>query len=492
MGEEVKRTEYSHAHRRDYRRKVQLSLDVFETMLAQSSFDFEKPLTGMEIECNLVDNDYQPAMSNADVLASIADPAYQTELGAYNIEFNVPPRRLPGRAALDLENEVRASLNAAEVKANSDGAHIVMIGILPTLMPEHLAGRWMSESVRYQALNDSIFNARGEDIMIDIAGPERLSLQTASIAPESACTSMQLHLQVSPADFANNWNAAQVLAGPQLALGANSPYFFGHHLWSETRIELFAQATDTRPDELKTQGVRPRVWFGERWITSIFDLFEENVRYFPSLLPELSDEDPVTELAEGRTPNLSELRLHNGTIYRWNRPVYDVVGGRPHLRVENRVLPAGPTVLDMMANSAFYYGMLRALSEEDRPLWTKMSFAAAQSNFFAAAQHGMDAQLYWPGLGEVTPDELVLRRLLPMAEEGLRRWEVAADVRDRYLGVIEGRAKTGRNGAAWQSAAVDALQDRGVSRPEALAEMLRLYCERMHSNDPVHTWDLPA
>ncbi|MDZ4268168.1 MAG: glutamate--cysteine ligase, partial [Mycobacterium sp.] len=345
---------------------------------------------------------------------------------------------------------------------------------------------------RYQALNDSIFNARGEDIMIDIAGPERLSLQTASIAPESACTSMQLHLQVSPADFANNWNAAQVLAGPQLALGANSPYFFGHHLLSETRLELFAQATDTRPVELKTPGVRPRVWFGERWITSIFDLFEENVRYFPSLLPELSDEDPVAELAEGRTPHLSELRLHNGTIYRWNRPVYDVVGGRPHLRVENRVLPAGPTVLDMMANSAFYYGMLRALSEEDRPLWTKMSFSAAQSNFLAAAQRGMDAQLYWPGLGEVTPDELVLRQLLPMAEEGLRRWEVAADVRDRYLGVIEGRAKTGRNGAAWQSAAVDALQDRGLSRPDALAEMLRLYCERMHSNDPVHTWDLPA
>lgn len=492
VSEQLKQIEFSRAHRREYRRKVQLCLDVFETMLAQSSFDFEKPLTGMEIECNLVDAEYQPAMNNSEVLAAIADPAYQTELGAYNIEFNVPPRRLPGRAALDLEDDVRASLNAAEAKAGTDGSHIVMIGILPTLMPEHLSGHWMSASTRYQALNDSIFTARGEDIMIDIAGPERLSLQTASIAPESACTSMQLHLQVSPADFANNWNAAQVLAGPQLALGANSPYFFGHHLWAETRIELFTQATDTRPDELKAQGVRPRVWFGERWITSIFDLFEENVRYFPSLLPQLSDEDPVAELAAGRTPKLSELRLHNGTVYRWNRPVYDIVKGRPHLRVENRVLPAGPTVLDMMANAAFYYGMLRSLSEEDRPLWTKMSFAAAEANFVAAAQHGIDARLYWPGVGEVTPDELVLRRLLPMADEGLRRWEVAAEVRDRYLGVIEGRAKTGRNGAVWQSTTVTALQDRGLSRPEALAEMLRLYCERMHSNEPVHTWDLPG
>ena len=496
MGEEVTQAEYSRAQRRDYRRKVQLCLDVFETMLAQSSFDVERPMTGMEIECNLVDADYQPVMNNSEVLASIADPAYQTELGAYNIEFNVPPRPLPGRAALELEDEVRASLNAAEVKANQDGAHIVMVGILPTLLPEHLAGDWMSESTRYQALNDSIFTARGEDIHIDISGPERLSLESASIAPESACTSMQLHLQVSPADFARNWNAAQVLAGPQLALGANSPYFFGHQLWAETRIELFAQATDTRPDELKTQGVRPRVWFGERWITSIFDLFEENVRYFPTLLPEISDEDPVAELAAGRTPKLSELRLHNGTVYRWNRPVYDVVGtdagGRPHLRVENRVLPAGPTVVDMLANSAFYYGLLRTLADDDRPIWTKLSFAAAEHNFLAAAQHGMDARLYWPGTGEVTPDELVLRQLLPMAEEGLRRWGVAVEVRDRFLGVIEGRAKTGRNGSAWQVATVRALQERGLARPAALAEMLRLYCQRMHSNEPVHTWDGPA
>jgi hypothetical protein len=493
VGEEVKGTTFSGEQRRDYRRKVQLSLDVFETMLSQSSFECERPLTGMEIECNLVDEQYRPAMANRKVLAAIADPAFQTELGAYNIEFNVPPRPLPGESALELESDVRASLNAAEAKANQHGAHIVMIGILPTLMPDHLTGDWMSESVRYRALNESIFVARGEDIMIDIAGPERLCLQTASIAPESACTSMQLHLQVSPAKFADNWNAAQVLAGPEVALGANSPYFLGHQLWAETRIELFAQATDTRPDELKAQGVRPRVWFGERWITSIFDLFEENVRYFPSLLPELSDEDPVAELAAGRAPRLPELRLHNGTIYRWNRPVYDVVDGRPHLRVENRVLPAGPSVVDMMANAAFYYGALRALSEEDRPLWTQMSFAAARENFFNAARHGMAARLYWPGMGTVTTDELVLRQLLPLADEGLRRWEVSTTVRDRYLGVIEGRAKTGLNGAAWQVQTVTALQEQdGLTRPRALAEMLRRYAERMHSNEPLHTWELPV
>ncbi len=488
MGDEVKRTTYNRAQRREYRRKVQLCVDVFETMLAQSRFDSDDSLTGMEIECNLVDAGYQPAMSNRHVLDAIADPAYQTELGAYNIEFNVPPRALGGQTALDLEAEVRDSLNDAETKASAGGAHIVMIGILPTLMPEHLIDNWMSESTRYAALNDSIFTARGEDIPINISGPEPLSWHAASIAPESACTSMQLHLQLPPEDFAAHWNAAQVLAGPQLALGANSPYFFGHRLWSETRIELFAQSTDTRPEELKTQGVRPRVWFGERWIGSVLDLYKENIRYFPSLLPEVSDEDPVAELAAGRTPQLPELRLHNGTVYRWNRPVYDVVDGRPHLRLENRVLPAGPTVIDMLANSAFYYGTLRSLSEEDTPLWNRMSFAAAHANFLQAARRGMDARLTWPGLGDVTAQELVLDTLLPIAHEGLRRWGVDAVVCDRFLGVIAGRARTGRNGASWQVSTVQALQERGMTRPAALAEMLHRYCEHMHANEPVHTW----
>ena len=490
MGEEVKRTTYDRSHRREYRRKVQLCLDVLETMLAQSHFEADRPLTGMEIECNLVDADYQPAMSNRYVLDAIADPAYQSELGAYNIEFNVPPRPLPGHTALDLEAEVRASLNDAETKASSGGAHIVMIGILPTLMPEHLNEGWMSESSRYAALNDSIFKARGEDITINIAGPEPLSWSAATIAPESACTSTQLHLQVGPEDFAASWNAAQVLAGPQLALGANSPYFFGHQLWAETRIEVFTQSTDTRTEELMIQGVRPRVWFGERWISSVLDLFKENIRYFPSLLPELSDEDPVAELTAGRTPRLAELRLHNGTIYRWNRPVYDVVDGRPHLRLENRVLPAGPTVIDMLANSAFYYGVLRSLSQAEDPLWTRMNFTAAHTNFVKAARYGMNARLQWPGLGEVTAQELVFNTLLPMADEGLRRWRVDAEVRDRFLGVIEGRAATARNGASWQVATVRALQDGGMTRPAALAEMLRRYCEHMHANEPVHTWGL--
>jgi hypothetical protein len=493
MGDEVAQSVFSREQRQRYREKVQLCLDVFEQMLHTATFDDDQPLTGLEVELNLVDGGFQPFFGNLAVLEEIADPAFQTELGAFNIEFNVPPRSLAGNGAAELEDQLRAALNEAEAKANRRGGHIVMVGILPTLLPEHVerAG-WMSPSPRYAALNDSIFSARGEDIELDISGVERLNRFAADIAPEAACTSVQLHLQVSPQHFASAWNAAQLLAGPQLALGANSPYFFGKELWRETRIELFHQSTDTRPMELRNQGVRPRVWFGERWITSIFDLFEENVRYFPALLPEIGDEDPAAELAAGRTPRLQELRLHNGTVYRWNRPVYDVVDGMPHVRVENRVLPAGPTVVDTVANAAFYYGALRVLADDERPLWTKMTFPAAGDNFADCARRGLDAACYWPGLGEVTVDELLLRRLIPMAHEGLQRWGVDAAVSDRLLGVVEQRAKTGRNGADWQVATVRAFEAKGLDRKAALEQMVRLYCEGMHANEPVHTWPVPG
>ena len=493
MGDDVAVTAYTREDRQRYREKVRQNLDVFEQMLARNIFDFERPLIGMEIELNLVDQSYQPRMTNAEVLERIADPGFQTEIGQYNIELNVNPRPMPGDAALELEDELRGSLNRAEALANETGAHIVAIGILPTVMPEHLQTEWMSAKVRYAALNEAMVNARGEDMFIDIEGAsgERLAMYADSIVPESACTSVQLHLQVAPQEFAAYWNGAQALSGLQLAVGANSPYFCGKQLWHETRIELFNQATDTRPIELKNQGVRPRVFFGERWITSVFDLFEENVRYFPALLPEISHEDPAAMLEAGQAPHLSELRLHNGTVYRWNRPIYDLVDGRPHLRVENRVLPAGPTIIDTMANAAFYYGVLRMLAEEDRTVWTKMSFAAAENNFHTCAQRGMEARVYWPGFGEVPADELVLRHLLPMAHEGLDRWGVSAVVRDRYLGVIEARCTSGINGASWQVAAVQRLEDGGADRSTALRGMLERYVQAMHTNEPVHTWALP-
>src|SRR3712207_6154908 len=330
-------------------------------MPGDAQFEADRTSVGLEVELNLTDDDGHPAMTNQEVLEAIADADFQTELAQFNVEINVAPRKLTGAVFSELEDSIRATLNRAEERSRTADTHMVLIGILPTVDKDHLCAETLSANPRYSLLNEQIFAARGEDLHIDITGPERLVSYADTIAPEAACTSVQLHQQVDPEDFARHWNAAQAIAGIQLAVAANSPYFFGRELWRETRIALFEQATDTRPEELKAQGVRPRVWFGERWVTSIFDLFEENVRYFPALLPVCGDEDPFATLAEGRTPRLHELRLHNGTIYRWNRPIYDVVGGCPRLRVENRVLPAGPTVVDIVANAAFYYGLIAML-----------------------------------------------------------------------------------------------------------------------------------
>jgi gamma-glutamyl:cysteine ligase YbdK (ATP-grasp superfamily) len=489
MGRDIQAIKISGEDRRKYRDKVRRSLDVFARMLREQRFDDNPSTVGQEIELNLVDERGMPSMRNADVLKVIADPAWATEVGQFNLEINVPPRRLDGDAVADLEREIRASLNAADAQARTIGSYLVMIGILPTLDEYDVHEGTMSANERYRVLNEQIFAARGEDMQIEIDGAEQLLTHCDSITPEAACTSVQLHTQVSPDAFADYWNAAQAIAGPQVALAANSPFLFGRQLWQETRITLFEQSTDTRPDELKEQGVRPRVWFGERWITSVFDLFEENLRYFPALLPICEDEDPLAVLDSGAIPQLAEMSLHNGTIYRWNRPVYGVVDGTPHLRVENRVLPAGPTIADVMANAAFYYGLMRTLAEAKRPVWTAMSFTTAAENLHEAARYGLDAHLYWPGVGETPATELVLRRLLPLAREGLASWGVAPDHADRLLGIIEQRCLTGQTGAAWQIAQVAGLTRRdGLDRREALREMTLRYIEHMHTNQPVHTW----
>ena len=490
MGRDVPAMVVSYADRRRYREKVSRCLDVFARMLRESRF-IDGTQVGLEVEFNLVDEAGLPFMHNADVLAAIADPNWGPELGLFNVEVNLAPRLLAGDALAGLEEHLRERFAHADTRARQAGARLALIGILPSLREQDATEQAMSPNPRYRLLNEQICAARGEEVKICIEGTERLLTHVESIMPEAACTSVQCHLQVSPEAFGSYWNAAQAVAGVQVALAANSPFLFGRVLWPETRIPLFQQATDTRPQELQAQGVRPRVWFGERWITSVFDLFEENLRYFPSLLPLCEDEDPVEALEGGGTPGLAELTLHNGTVYRWNRPVYAVEHGRPHLRVENRVLPAGPTVIDVMANAAFYYGLVDMLAEAERPLWTQMSFAAARENLRDGARHGIDANLYWPGMGEVPVTELTLRRLLPLAYEGLRRRHVNAAHAERMLAVIEQRCLTGRTGATWQVEMVQALEERsGLDRGTALQEMTQRYLKLMHTGEPAHTWSL--
>jgi gamma-glutamyl:cysteine ligase YbdK (ATP-grasp superfamily) len=490
MGRDVTAVTVSSEDRRRYREKVQRCLEAFTVMLRESRFAADPPSMGMEIELNLVDEDGRPAMRNAAVLDAIADEQWSTELAQCNIEVNLPPYPLAAKSLGALEQSVRDLLNDADARAQRAGARLVQVGILPTLREADLTEAALSANPRYRLLNEQILTARGgEALHLEIDGVERLRTHADSISPEAACTSVQYHLQISPEDFGAYWNASQMVAGVQAALAANSPFLFGRELWAETRIPLFEQATDTRAKELREQGVRPRVWFGERWIGSVLDLFEENSRYFSPLLPVCEEHEPLEQLARGEAPTLDELTLHNGTIYRWNRPVYDIADGLPHLRVENRVLPAGPTAADTLANGAFYYGLVRALADEERPPWSRMSFHAATTNLRRGARYGLDAMVMWPDVGEIRVTDLVLRRLLPQAAAGLDRWGVDAVVRDRMLGIIEQRCRARRNGATWQAATVRAI---GGDREEALRLMVQRYIEHMHTNAPVHTWPVGA
>ncbi|MCT2594038.1 glutamate--cysteine ligase [Streptomyces sp. N2-109] len=496
MGEKVVANRFGLSDRQRYRHKLHRCLDGLEHLLREQRFDRPRNLMGLEIELNLADADGMPRMMNAQVLERIASKDFQTELGQFNLEANIVPHQLTGRVLDQLAEELRTGLAYADRQAREVAARIVMIGILPTLTADDLVSSNLSAVDRYLLLNDQIMASRGEDVTVDIQGVERLSYSSESIAAEAACTSVQLHLQVTPERFAPVWNAAEAIAGPQIAMGANSPFAFGRELWRESRLPLFLQSTDTRPPELAAQGVRPRTWFGERWIDSVRELFEENLRYFPSLLPLCDEEDPLRELEHGRIPGLAELVLHNGTIYRWNRPVYGVADGVPHLRVENRVLPGGPTVTDVLANAAFYYGLVRALADSPRPVWKRMPFAAAEANFTAACRYGIDAELHWPrpgragGLTTVPAVRLVRDELLPLAAAGLDSWGVEPADRDNYLGIVEERCRRRMNGASWQSAVYHRAREAGLGREKALTAMTRRYCELAGTGEPVHDWPL--
>jgi hypothetical protein len=494
MGRDIETSEFTRDDRLRFRQKVKADLAALRDLVDTGCFETGRWTCGVELEVYITDRTGVAVPMNSEPLASIASSDFQTELAQFTIEFDVKPRLLTGHVFDTIDTELRRSLNHAHDIAEDLGARVMIIGILPTLTDGDFAEDRMSSNRRYKALNDMILESRGEDVQIDIEGIERLEARSTSILFEAACTSMQLHLQVDPHDFGLYWNAAQMLSAPLVAVAANSPFFLGKLLHHETRIALFEQAIETRSEELALQGVRPRVWFGEKWLDDgegLWDLFEENTRYFPALLPLCDDEDPAAMVAAGDAPALSELALHNGTIYRWNRPVYGVVRGRPHMRIENRVLPAGPSVPDCVANAAFFYGLLHGLVSCPRPhAWEQLSFATAADNFYTAARDGLGARIYWPGAGaEVPVSELILRHLLPLARDGLGEWGVDAGDIDYYLGIITERVLSGMTGAGWQIATWRKLVDGdGLDRADAARELVRIYQQRSYGSTPVHTW----
>lgn len=491
MGDAVSSDTYTPKQRTRYRNRLLRDLELFDHHLQHAEFVSEGTI-GLELELNLVDDDMQPKLCGAEVLEKLSED-YQSEIGAFNVELNLPPQSIAGDGLDRLQRDLEERLSTVREAAHSAGAHVAMIGTLPSLTTEFLSNpEWMTKENRYRALSNSIMETRGELVSIDISRDEHYHENFEDIAPESACTSMQLHLQVAPHRFADAWNASQAVAGVQAAVGANSPLFAGYRTWHESRIPLFAQAIDTRTAELVNQGVRPRVWFGERWITSVFDLFEENVRYFSPLLPEDRVESD-TPIMTGESPSLHYLNLQNGTIWRWNRPIYDPNTELAHIRVENRLLPAGPTPADIIADSAFYYGLVKYYSEQTRPVWSRMSFSTAEANFNAGARDGLDAVMNWPTLGEIPVRELITDHLIEHARRGLKELDVRADLIDNYMEIIEGRARANQNGALWQlralaNASTAADHPDSPERRSAIARVLRHYLELQATGKPVHTW----
>ena len=492
MGDAVSRDSYTPRQRTVYRRQLEEELEAFDRHLQESEF-ISKGTIGLELELNLVDDKMQPHPNNQAVLANLSDE-YQAEVGQFNVELNHPPLAIAGDGLSQLEEGLKQRLDDVHTAANKAGSTVAMIGTLPTLTTEFLEDPvWMTPENRYAGLNNSVMESRGELVQMSLWRDENYTHDFEGIAPESACTSIQLHLQVAPNRFASAWNAAQAIAGAQVALSANSPLFLGHRVWHESRIPVFKQAMDTRTKELINQGVRPRVWFGDGWITSVFDLFEENVRYFSPLLPEGRTEAGKEEM-QGNNPGLHYLNLQNGTIWRWNRPIYDPNGELSHIRLENRLLPAGPTVKDIIADAAFFYGCVKLLAEQTRPVWSRLNFEDARENFRQGARHGLASNLAWPTLGTIPATELIGEHLLPIAEEGLKILDVDNACIDEYLGIIDGRVKKRQNGAMWQLNALGRIAAGSApdskERREALARVLRQYLKNQEGGAPVHTWSL--
>lgn len=486
MGDQVDRAMLTVDRRQQVSRRLADSVTALRTMIADGWFTGHRDTFGAEVELDLVDPLGRPRPVNDAVLATLDRPDVQHELGRFTVELNLPPAPLAGDGLAAVERQLSDFLAAGRTEPL--GARIAAIGILPTVGAEDLTRERISSPSRYAVLAERMRVLRHGPVVVNIVGPEPLRFSTDSIAPEGAATSLQLHLRVPPADFVAYYNATQAIAGAQLAVGANSPFLLGHELWHETRIPLCEQVLDTRRSGAARAGEPPRVWLGDSWLADPLEIFDADVRRVPPVLPTLTEQDPLDCVASGMAPRLPELRLHNGTVWRWNRPVYDVVGGVPHLRIENRVLPSGPTAVDMAANAAFYFGLVRSVATADCPLWSVQPFGTARRDMLAAARHGPAAWLHWDG-AEVPATRLVLDVLLPLAAAGLDDWGTAAADRDRLLAVVAGRVRSGRTGACWQTTVTRQLQERsGLDRQAALREMTRRYVENAHTGAPVHEW----
>lgn len=479
----------------DFVRNLLRDVEALEYMLDNEWFEDGITRIGAEQEMCLVDDqNYRPTNKAMEAIEKMKDKEWlETELAQFNLEINLTPHEFKGKCLSILEKEILTKLQKIRETAKELDSKVVLTGVLPTLRKFHLDMKNLTPKKRYKALMDAINSQLiGNAYELRLSGIDELLLKHDSPLLEACNTSFQVHLQVHPRDFVQLYNISQVLAAPIMAIASNSPLVFGRRLWHESRIAMFQQSLDTRTASDHLRERSPRVSFGTGWLDkSILEIYKEDIARFRVLLSADLAEDSLDLIKKGEVPKLRALQVHNSTVYRWNRPCYGISpNGKPHLRIENRVLPAGPTVLDEIANAAFWLGAMKGMAEKYKDIRKHISFDDARDNFSKAAQFGIDTKFTWLKDTKITAVDLVVKELIPLARKGLQSVGVNEKDINRYLGVIEDRANAHMTGARWMLRAYTKLKER-TNQDEALAILTSSIVDNQEKEIPVHLWKMP-
>jgi CBS domain-containing protein len=463
-------------------------IEALDRMLLEGRLEQGVTRIGLEQEFFLTDRDGRPAPIGPDVLATLNDPSFTTEIGRFNLELNVDPLVLGAGALASLEDGLRTALAKARAAAARHQALITLTGVLPSITLADLTLDNLTPADRYHLLNARVVELAGGHLRTVVQGDELLQVELDSVMLEACNTSIQVHLQVAPERLANVYNITQLVAGPVLAAAVNSPLLLQRRLWHESRIPAFEQAVDGRPSADRARGSWQRVHFGDDWVhDSVLEVYRDQVVRHQVLIVGDAGESSLALLKRGEVPELRALALHNGTLYRWNRLCYGISNGQPHLRIEHRPLPAGPTILDEVANVAFFIGLVLGIEQEIGDVRTRFDFTDVRANFHAAAHHGLEAELSWDRGTRASARQLIAHTLLPLAERGLRTAGLGELEIRRTLDVIAARAEHGHTGARWQRDAWEALRDlrNPITRAQTLTRAMQ---DRQWTVEPAMAW----
>lgn len=491
MGEERVKLAKTNEQLQHFMKNVLRDLRAIKKMLDEEWFEKDIMRIGAEQELCLVDNDTKPYMHSHDILDDLPGDNFTTEFAKFNLEINVnPPLEFKGDCLSKMEENLLNELEVIRKVAKKVGADVLLAGILPTVRKADLSIDSLTPMPRYFALCEAIDNLRGKEYELRIQGMDELLMRFDTPMLEGCNTGFQVHMQVRPSEFVNKYNIAQAITAPVLASAVNSPIFLGKRLWSETRIALFHQSIDTRGVGEHIRDTSPRVTFGTEWLQdSILDIYKEDISRYRVLLSSNEDEAVEELMKKGIPPKLMALNIHNGTVYRWNRPCYGISDGKPHLRIENRVLPSGPTVVDEMANTALWLGLLNGLEDKYPDITKELDFDDARMNFFAASKMGLDTKFIWTKNRKISARELIQEELLPVAEHGLRKANIDTSDIDTYLNVIHERVDTGQTGAFWMLKSYNALSKEN-NREYALSTLAKCMIKNQKKGEPAHKWGL--